>query len=205
MNYINKLTSKFPELPPDTIFVPGMDQMTAGSYTPGVNNAIRGSFNSSRIASHTSLNQVANGYGDIPDIFEGINNISMSYNQLLYQKLLIDASNNMDENAKILANKKLLCVNKLNWHKLKWNFIYIIIPLLLIFLFIFLGAKFSKNILFIGALISGIIFMINVSFTGPYYNTIKWSKMLYDINIASDIPGDITDLDLDEIMKILKK
>jgi|Laugresu1bdmlbdd_1035124.scaffolds.fasta_scaffold06819_4 hypothetical protein len=190
---------------PDIKINPTGNQLVSGSYTPGNNNAIRSAINGSNILSHSSLNQVANGYGDIPDIFEGINNISMSYNQLLYQKLLIDASNNMDENAKILANKKLLCVNKLNWHKVKWNFIYIIIPLLLIILFIFLGIKFSKNIIFIGALISGIIFMININFTGPYYKNIKWSKMLYDINIAYDISGDITDLDIYDIMNIIKK
>jgi hypothetical protein len=35
MNYINKLTSKLPELPPGTKIVPDINQITTGSYTPG--------------------------------------------------------------------------------------------------------------------------------------------------------------------------
>lgn len=67
------------------------DQIWSESYTPDKANAIKTpitkSINGISLTT-TTWNKFYNGYPIIPDVSKGIDNLSMAYNQMLYQSVI---------------------------------------------------------------------------------------------------------------------
>ena len=96
-------------------------QIVFKSYTPEKKNAIiipYKLFNKIPLPFPT-LNQLLNGFPDRPNVNKGIDNLSMVYNQMLYQTAINDVEKNKGD---ILSKNKLLDVENLNSSFFKQHF-----------------------------------------------------------------------------------
>lgn len=135
------------------------------------------------------MNQTANGFGETPSILNGINNMSMAYNQLLYQKILIDAASVIDKPAQELASNKLYCINNLNWTKTKTNLICFLLPLIILIIIIIINVYIVEiPVIMVTGIVGMMAWYLFYGFIySPYLNLYKWNKMLYDINISNSL------------------
>ena len=167
------------------------NQIWSESYTPGEANAIRTPiaklFNGIPLTA-TTWNQFYNGYPIIPDVSKGIDNLSMAYNQMLYQSVINDVEKNKGD---ILSKNKLLDVENLNSSFFKQHLIYIFVPIL--YLSIILISVFYKkydntsdknikdNFIALGITLSVFWSILYIICIGPYINLIVKNKELWKI------------------------
>ena len=166
------------------------EQIVFKSYTPEKKNAIiipYKLFNKIPLPA-TTWNQFYNGYPIIPDVSKGIDNLSMAYNQMLYQSVINDVEKNKGD---ILSKNKLLDVENLNSSFFQQHLIYIFVPIL--FLSIILISVFSKkydntsdknikdNFIALGITLSVFWSILYIICIGPYINLIVKNKELWKI------------------------
>ena len=168
-----------------------IEQIVSKSYTPEKKNAIRRpiakSINGFSLTFPT-WNQLLNGFPDRPNVNKGIDNLSMVYNQMLYQTAINDVEKNKGD---ILSKNKLLDVENLNSSFFKQHLIYIFVPIL--FLSIILISVFSKkydntsdknikdNFIALGITLSVFWSILYIICIGPYINLIVKNKKLWEI------------------------
>ncbi len=114
--------------------------------------------------------------------------------QTAYQKNLIDAANNMDDNARKLASVRLYCINKLEWEKTKSNFVYIIFPIIILIglLIFYFSGKIDTVPIYIYIPIMISWYIVFYTFYKKY-KLIEWNKILFNINTNPLNIEDITD------------
>ena len=167
-------------------------QIVFKSYTPEKKNAIiipYKLFNKIPLPFPT-LNQLLNGFPNRPNVNKGIDNLSMVYNQMLYQTAINDDEKNKEEkNTK--EKNKLLDVENLNSSFFIQHLIYIFVPIL--FLLIILISVFYKkydntsdknikdNFIAIGITLSVFWSILYIICIGPYINLIVKNKKLWEI------------------------
>ena len=112
--------------------------------------------------------------------------------QLHYQKHLIDAANQVDDNQRQKASARLYCINKLEWEKTNSNIMFTLLPIILLIaiLIIFVSLYFTgiyNDLLGILFWI-GIYLLIMLAWYAYYLNyykykrSIEWNKILLKIN-----------------------
>jgi len=142
--------------------------------------------------------KTANNVSDIVvDAHETLNRKDI---QTAYQDHLINATNNMDDNARKLASVRLYCINKLEWEKTKYNFGYIILPIIILIVLLILSILGKIDIVYI--YISIPITILWYIFYNVFYKKkklIEWNKILYKINTKDLNIGYITDKDSEDI------
>ena len=157
------------------------EQLWSESYTPGEANAIRTpiakSINGIPLTI-TNWNQFYNGYPIIPNVNKGIDNLSMAYNQMLYQSVI-------NEEVKKKA------IDKLNSSFFKQHLIYIFVPILFLSIilisvfFIKYYNTYDKNIkdnyIALGITVSVFWSILYIICIGPYINLIVKNKELWKI------------------------
>ncbi len=165
-----------------------LEQIVSNSYTPEKKNAIRRPFiklfNGIPLTFPT-WNQLLNGFPDRPNVNKGIDNLSMVYNQMLYQTAINDVEKNKEE------KNKLLYVENLNSSFFKQHLIYIFVPIL--FLSIILISVFfikydntsdkniKDNFIALGITLSVFWSILYIICIGPYINLIVKNKKLWEI------------------------
>lgn len=164
-----------------------LEQLVSKSYTPEKKNAIRRPFiklfNKIQLPFPT-WNQLLNGFPDRPNVNKGIDNLSMVYNQMLYQTAINDVEKNKEE------KNKLLYVENLNNNIFKKHLINIFFPILilsiiLISVFFIFYNIYDKNIkdnfIAIGITLSVFWSILYIICIGPYINLIVKNKKLWEI------------------------
>lgn len=164
-----------------------LEQIVSNSYTPEKKNAIRRPFiklfNGIPLTFPT-WNQLLNGFPDRPNVNKGIDNLSMVYNQMLYQTAINDVEKNKEE------KNKLLYVEKLNNNIFKKHLINIFFPILilsiiLISVFFIFYNIYDKNIkdnfIAIGITLSVFWSILYIICIGSYINLIVKNKKLWEI------------------------
>lgn len=164
-----------------------LEQIVFESYTPEKKNAIiipYKLFNKIPLPFPT-LNQLLNGFPNRPNVNKGIDNLSMVYNQMLYQTAINDDEKNKEE------KNKLLDVENLNSSFFKQHLIYIFVPIL--FLSIILISVFfikydntsdkniKDNFIALGITLSVFWSILYIICIGPYINLIIKNKKLWEI------------------------
>jgi amino acid permease len=129
-------------------------------------------------------NQFYNGYPTTPNVNNGINNLSMAYNQMLYQYSI--------------NNKQEKDIEDLNYNIFKLHLMYIFIPIILLIMSligiiiydIFTNSNNSNNIKnikdnYIGICIFSSVFWVSFYcyFIMPYINLNRKNKELFKIHI----------------------
>lgn len=171
------------------IFSPG--QILSKSYTPEKKNAIKTPITKpikGVALTASTWNQFVNGFPDRPNVNKGIDNLSMVYNQMLYQTAINDVEKNKED---ILSKNRLLYVENLNKDIFKRNLIYILYPIIILLIISFIIIyiiKYDKDIV-IAKSIS--LFMTWIIFYGiiiiPYFNSIIDNEKLFNIYMANSI------------------
>lgn len=172
-------------------------QIVFKSYTPEKKNAIiipYKLFNKIPLPFPT-LNQLLNGFPNRPNVNKGIDNLSMVYNQMLYQTAINDDEKNKEEKNKEEKNtkekNKLLDVENLNSSFFKKHLKNIFFPIL--FLSIILISVFfikydntsdkniKDNFIALGITLSVFWSILYIICIGPYINLIVKNKKLWEI------------------------
>lgn len=167
------------------------EQIVSGSYTPRDANAIKTPITKSINGiplTITNWNQFYNGYPIIPDVSKGIDNLSMAYNQMLYQSVF---NYNDKDKKNDIDNVKKDAIDKLNSSFFKTHLKNIFFPILilsivlLIVFFIQYHNTYDKNIkdnyIALGITLSVFWSIFYAICIGPYINLIVKNKELWKI------------------------
>jgi hypothetical protein len=157
------------------------EQLWSESYTPDKANAIRTpitkSFNGIPLTT-TTWNQFYNGYPIIPNVNKGIDNLSMVYNQMLYQSVI-------NEEVKKKAIDKL---NSSFFKKHLKNIFFPILILSIILILVFFikyyntyDKNIKDNYIALGITVSVFWSILYIICIGPYINLIVKNKELWKI------------------------
>jgi hypothetical protein len=132
--------------------------------------------------------------------------------QTKYQTHLINAANNMNNDVRKLASVRLYCINKLEWEKTKSNFIYSILPiiiLIVLLIVLLILSIFEKIDIYRYIYIYSISITITILWCilyNIYYKKkklIEWNKILFNINTNNITDNlnikDITIKSIDEL------
>lgn len=89
-----------------------------------------------------------------------------------------------DPEKRELFNNRVLCTNKFQWQKLKTSFLAFILPILLIFVFVFVGQYYSPITNYIPWLF---IWIFSGGIYLTYLNSFGWNYRQYEINMAKKL------------------
>lgn len=162
-----------------------LEQIVSESYTPFKANAIRTPITkliNGIPLTITNWNQFYNGYPVIPDVSKGIDNLSMAYNQMLYQSVFND--NDID-------NVKKDAIDKLNSSFFKTHLKNIFFPILILSIFLIFvffiqyyntyDKNIKDNYIALGITLSVFWSIFYAICIGPYINLIVKNKELWKI------------------------